>query len=403
MTEDDRLERYAELTIRVGANVAPGQDVHITAFVGQEDFARALAEASYRAGARYVDIWYWDPHSKRARLKHAPEDTLGWTPPWLDVRNDALVERRGASITIAGDPEPNLLADLDMRRVGLDRMPFLPSRVRLVHSEQVNWTIVAYPTEGWARAVFGTNDVERLWTDLARFMRLDQPDPEKAWALHLEELRRRAEELTARRFDGLRYEGPGTDLRVGLLPGSIWRAAGFQTKWGREHAPNLPTEEVFTTPDRNRAEGTLRSTRSLALDGNVVEDLEMDIAGGRIVAVRASAGAGTVEGQIAADEGGARLGEVALVDGASPIGQTGITYLNTLLDENATSHIAYGAGYPHCVEGGSDASPEERTEMGINQSAVHTDFMVGGPEVSIYGIESSATEVPIIRDNDWVL
>lgn len=400
---DKRIKDYAELTVKVGANVAPGQVVHINAHLEHAPFARAIAEASYEAGAKYVDIYYWDVAGKRARLLHADEDTLEWTPPWLDQRNEWLVENRGVSIAIRGDANSDILADLDQKRVAKDRMPDLASRLPLVHSEEVNWTIVAFPTEGWAKTVFGEPDVERLWNDITRFMRLDQPDPVVAWKEHLAMLNVRAEQMNERRFDSMHYLGPGTDLKVGLLPGSTWHAAGFQTKWGRTHAPNLPTEEIFTTPDRTRVEGKIKSTRPLVLTGTVARDLELEMRDGRIVGVKASSGEDAVKGELATDEGAARLGEIALVDGSSPIGQTGVTYMETLLDENATSHIAYGAGYPHCVVGGSEASADERLAMGINRSDVHTDFMVGGPDVEIYGIGSDGSSTPVILGDKWQL
>lgn len=403
MTDDQRIKKYAELTVKVGANVAPGQIVHINAHLEHAPFAQAVAEAAYEAGAKYVDIWYWDVQGKRARLLHAQEETLGWSPPWLDMRNDWLVENRGVSIAIRGDANSDILADLDQKRVALDRMPDLASRLPLVHSEEVNWTIVAFPTKGWAKTVFGEPDIERLWDDITRFMRLDQPDPVAAWTEHLERLDARACQMNERGFDAIRYRGPGTDLTVGLLPASTWHAAGFKTKWGRAHAPNLPTEEIFTTPDRTRVDGKVRATRPLVLTGTVARDLEFEMSGGRIISVKASSGEDAVRGELATDEGAARLGEIALVDGSSPIGQTGVTYLETLLDENATSHIAYGAGYPHCVKGGSEATADERLAMGINRSDIHTDFMVGGPEVEIHGIGLDGSETPIIVGDKWQL
>lgn len=403
MTADKRIQDYAELTVQIGANVAPGQVVQINAHLDHAPFARAVAEASYRAGAKYVDILYWDVYGKRARLLHAAEDTLSWTPPWLDDRNEWLVENRGVSISIRGDANPDLLSDLDQSRVARDRMPDLASRLPLIHSEEVNWTIVAFPTAGWAEAVFGEPDLERLWDDISRFMRLDQPDPVTAWKEHLTKLRERSKQMNERGFDAIHYLGPGTDLKVGLLPNSRWQAAGFETRWGRKHSPNLPTEEIFTTPDRTRAEGKIRSTRPLVLTGTVARDLELELRGGRIVGVTASSGEDAVRGELAADEGAARLGEVALVDGSSPIGQTGVTYFETLLDENATSHIAYGAGYPHCVKGGYEASADERLAMGINRSQVHTDFMVGGEELEIYGLDKDGSSTPVILGDEWQL
>lgn len=397
------LKRYADLVVRVGANVGPGQLVAINALTEHLPFARALTASAYEAGARYVDIWYWDMRAKRERITHAPTETLSWIPPWLEQRFDQLVEAEGAAITIAGDPEPDLLAGLDPQRAGLDRMPIIPGRLRMAVSGRVNWTIAPFPTPAWAATVFGEPDVDRLWGVLSSFLRLDRPDPVAAWEEHRERLVERSRALNERGFDAIHMQGPGTDLRVGLLPGSRWLAASFETRSGRDHIPNLPTEEVFTTPDHRRTEGTVRSTRPLALSGNVIQDLQMRFEGGRAVEVTASAGADVVRAQHSVDEGAARLGEVALVDGSSPIGASGLTFFETLLDENATSHIAYGGGFPHAVEGAEGRSAEEQMDMGLNVSQVHTDFMVGGPEVQVWGVDPDGTRVPIIRDNEWAL
>jgi aminopeptidase len=400
----DKLRRdYATLTVRLGANVAPGQIVAIMAHIEHVDFVRALTEASYEAGARYVDVWYWDAHLKRSRLMNATEDSLDWTPPWLEERYRQLTEERGASIVVSGDPEPDLLADVPPERAGLDSMPRLVSRLEMVNSEQVNWTIVAYPTKAWAEAVFGEPDIERLWGDLSAFMRLDTPDPVAAWEAHLTTLRARAQALNEAGLDLVHFSGPHTDLRVGLIPGSHWQAAGFTTAWGRTHIPNMPTEEVFTTPDMRRTEGVVRATKPLALEGTIVRDLELEFRNGDVVRVDASSGADAIRGQQKADPGAKRLGEVALVDRSSPIGRTGVVYLDTLLDENATSHIAYGAGYANAMEGGKDASESQLDDWGVNRSKVHTDFMIGGPEVNVTGFTKEGEEIPLILDNVWQL
>jgi aminopeptidase len=404
MPVDRKLMRdYAELVIGLGVNLAEGQDLHIQAQVEHADFVRMVTAVAYERGARYVDIWYWDPHGKRFRVLEAPEESLGWAPPWFEQRDDYLIEHRGAHLRVEGDPEPDLLRDVDPRRAGMDTMPVFPSRLRVVGSREVNWSIVPYPTEGWADAVYGEPDVDRLWGELLRFLRMDAPDPEAAWKAHVARLDERKEQLNVRRFDSLHFKGPGTDLVVGLLERSVWSGTDFETKWGRRHLPNMPTEEVFTTPDARRSEGIVRSTRPLALSGSVVRDLEMRFEAGRAAKVTASTGLEIVLGQIAHDEGAAYLGEVALVDGSSPIGQTGRTYFNTLLDENATCHVAIGGAYVHCVEGGEEMSREQLAEIGVNRSSLHTDFMIGGPEVEVWGIDRSGNRMPVIIDDEWRL
>lgn len=403
MDTDERLRRYAELVVKVGAGVTQGQNVNIDAHIEHAPLVRAVAEAAYRAGANYVNVLYWDPQVKRERILHAAEETLSFVPSWMNERNLELVADKGCSISIRGEADPDLFSDLDQKRAALDRMPVVDTRIELVQSEEVNWTIATYPTEGWAKAIYGEPDVERLWGDMLRFMRLDQPDPVAAWEEHLARLVQRAHLLNERRFDRITFEGPGTDLSVGLLPGSVWHAAGFHTKDGRKHVPNMPTEEVFTTPDHRRTEGTVRATRHLATGGTVVRGLEMEFKGGIVVDVKAEAGKEIITGQHDMDPGAVRLGEVALVDGSSPIGQTGVTYLDPLVDENATCHIAYGSGYPMCVEGGFELGLEERSAAGINVSKVHTDFMIGGPEVAVHGHESGGAKVPIIIDDVWQL
>jgi len=266
---------------------------------------------------------------------------------------------------------------------------------RMVNERLVSWTIVPPPNAGWARQVFGKPDVDALWSAVEKAVRLDRADPIAEWRARLDRLDRIASALTERRFDSLRYRGPGTDLMVGLLPSGRWKSGNFQTVFGHRHVPNLPTEEVFTSPDRRRADGKLRSTRPLQVSGTLVRDLELEFREGRIVEVRASSGADLIRGQVAIDDGAARLGEVSLVDGSSEVGKLGLTFYNTLFDENATCHIAYGDGFAFCVDDETDR------EAGLNDSSVHTDFIVGGPEVEIDGREPGGAWVPILRQDEF--
>jgi aminopeptidase len=387
-----RLERYAELTVRFAANVSEGQLVVIQAHVEHAPLVRAVTRAAYRAGARWVGADYRDDHLRRALVELAPEEALTWTPPWTLTRIETLAEEGGALIAIHGDPEPELLADLDGARLGRARPLAYAERWRdIAASGSVSWTIVPGPTPGWAAQVFGEPDEERLWTALERAMRLTDQDPVAAWQRRLEQLSSVAADLNERRFEALHYRGPGTDLTVGLLPSSTWRSAQHTMPRGRSNVVNLPTEEVYTSPDRRRAEGVVRSTRPLSVGGRIVRDLELRLQGGRVVEVRASSGADVVQGQMESDEGARRLGEVALVDGSSGVGKLGLTFFNTLLDENATCHIAYGFGIRTAV------TDERDQEEGLNSAATHVDFMVGGPEVEVDGLEPGGAAVPILR------
>jgi aminopeptidase len=397
------LDRYAELLVRVGVNLAEGQELFVDAFVEHAPLVRAIARAGYIAGATRVDVHYGDKYVDAAMVELGPKEEIERGAPWLIRRAAEIEERRAALISLAGDPAPRLLDDVDPERVAIPRARDLTAeRIRVALADNVRWTIAAYPTEGWAETMLGSPDVDRLWSAVSAAVRLDEDDPGSAWRAHVARLDSRTRALNELGLDAVRFHGAGTDLVVGLLPQSVWRC-GSHSIDGRPFVANMPTEEVFVTPDRSRAEGVVRSTRPLPLNGTVVEGLEVTFREGRIVGVEADASPDVVRNQVAIDEGAARLGEVALVDEGSRVGQTGLTFFNTLFDENAACHIAYGQSAGAVDDDAAALDGDAQEGLGINQSSVHTDFMIGGPEVDVDGLTGDGTAVPLLRNNVWQL
>jgi len=399
---DERIRALARLAVRVGANVQPGQTLAVNGVVEHAPLVRAIAAEAYEAGARYVDVGYSDQHVRRTHIEHASDEALDFSPPWLVERTRGLGEAGGALIAISGNPEPELFADLDGERVGRARMRELAAEALKLTDGLVNWSIVPFPNEGWAQTVFGEPDLERLWQAVETAVRLDEPDPVAAWKEHIAKLQERAAALNERRFDHLRYRGPGTDLTVGLHPVSEWQAA-LDLSRGIEHVANMPTEEVFTAPDARRVEGVVRSTLPLQIQGTIVRDLTVRFEDGRAVDVRASSGEEVMQTHVATDDGSARLGEVALVDSDSRVSKTGLVFYDTLFDENASSHIALGAAILSAVPWASELSADERSGRGVNHSSIHTDFMIGSREVEVDGVHGDGTAVPLLRNGDWQL
>jgi aminopeptidase len=399
MDEVTRTRTLADLAVGFGANVQPGQVVSVTPDIGQEAMARAIAESAYRRGARYVDVQYFDPYVKRARIEHGPEEHLEYVPPWLGGRMRQLGDLHAARIALTGPTAPGLLADLDPERVGRDRLPWLDEVLEVIDAHTTNWTVIPVPSRAWARLVhpeLGEDEAyARLWDEVAHVCRLEEPDPVASWNLRLDALQDAAARLSERRFDALHFEGPGTDLVVGLFRSGRWLAAREETVDGIVHVANLPTEEAFTTPDPARTEGRVRSTKPLVLtDGTIVRGLRVRFEDGRAVELEAEEGAEVLRLHAETDDGGSRLGEVALVDREGRIGPLGTVFYETLLDENAASHIALGGGFDQLI--GDDAERERR-----NVSRIHIDFMIGGDDVDVTGITADGRRVPVLRGGSW--
>jgi aminopeptidase len=396
---DDRFQVLAELAVH-GANLQPGQVVGVGAEIGQEELVRAVAAAAYARGVKYVDVFWFDPLVKRERILNADPATLDYVPPWLGARMAALGDGADATISITGVAARDPLAGVDPALAGRVRLPWVKERGRVVSERLLNWTIVPCPHREWAALVFpdlSPDDAyERLWQELWHILRLDEDDPRRAWDERSEQLKRSATALTERQFDALELRGPGTELRVGLLPSSTWIGGAFATHTGLRHLPNLPTEEVFTTPDPTQTEGHVTSTRPLVLlDGTIVRGLRVRFEGGHAVEVDADENGEALRSQTEADEGAARLGEIALVDRRGRIGPLGTVFYDTLLDENAASHIAFGSGFPFLV----DEADRDR----VNESDTHVDFMVGSPELEVDGVTAEGERVPVLRDGAWQL
>jgi aminopeptidase len=395
---DELLDRYADLIVEVGANVQPGQLVWISAEPRAAPLVRRVAARAYARGARFVDAAYFDPFVKRIRLERAAEDTLDHVPPWTAGALRAIGAEHGVRISITPQVPPGLLAGIDPARAGRDALPSLNETFDVINARTTNWTVVPWPSPEWARLVHPDRDdeaaVAALWELLAYVLRLDEPDPAAAWHERLTQLHEAGRRIDAHRFDALRFEGPGTDFTVGLLPTSRFSSEtrGMQTVDGIIHAPNLPTEEVATTPDPLRADGVVTATKPLDVGGTVVRNLRVRFEDGRAVEIDGE-GAEALRARVAKDEGAARLGEVALVDREGRIGKTGTVFFNTLLDENAASHLALGNAYAISVD-------EEDRER-INKSAIHIDFMVGGDDVDVTGVTADGDQVPVLRGGAW--
>lgn len=412
---DDTLLKYADLIIRVGLNLQPGQRLAILGpltnggvSLDAAPLVRRLTETAYRAGASYVEAIWGDEALQLVRFSHAPRDSFEATSRWL---GPALLDhvRAGDAVLMIYANDPDLLRGRDPEQIAMVQLAnaraFRPFR-DLLAKKATNWTIAAAASAAWARKVFpeAAPDVAlaRLWDAIASLCRLDHPDPAAAWRAHLAALGARKDRLNARPYSALIYTGPGTSLTIGLPDRHVWVGGQRTSGNGILFTSNLPTEEVFTMPHKDRVDGIVSATKAISCGGSLIEHLRLRFSGGRIVEASASAGEQVLRALLATDEGAARLGEIALVPNGSPISKSGLLFYSTLFDENAASHLAVGSAYKFTLSGGEEMSDEDFERAGGNRSVTHVDFMIGSGELDVDGRHADGTTEPVMRSGEWV-
>ncbi|WP_336490567.1 aminopeptidase [Methylobacterium nigriterrae] len=405
----ERLDRLAEVAVRVGLNLQPGQELVMTAPLDALPLSRAITEQAYRAGASLVTTLYADDAATLARFAHAPDAAFDTAAGWLYGGMAEAFRGGAARLAISGD-DPSLLAGQDSDRVARANRArskaYVPA-LELIANFATNWTIVSAATPAWARTVFPdlpeADAVSRLWEAIFSASRVDGPDPVAAWAAHNAGLRARTEALNGHRFAALRFRGPGTDLTVGLADDHEWCGGASTSRSGILCNANIPTEEVFTTPHRARVEGCVASTKPLSYQGTLIDGIRVRFEGGRIVEAEARTGGDVLARVLDTDEGARRLGEVALVPASSAISASGLLFFNTLYDENAASHIALGQAYSKCFrDGGAAFGEADLAERGANRSLIHIDWMIGSDQVDVDGLTAEGRAVPVMRRGEWV-
>ncbi len=376
---DRYLDRLAEVAVRVGLGIAPGQELVMTATLDAVPLARLITAHAYKAGASLVTPLFTDEESTLLRFRYAPEASFDAAPSWLFEGMAQAYRNESARLAITGN-DPSLLSKEDPEKVSrVNRATSKAYRpaLELITRHEINWTIVACATPAWAAAVFPNmspdEGLARLWEAIFAASRADQTDPVAAWKKHDANLHARAGRLNEKRYSALHFRGPGTDLRVGLADGHLWLGGGTTAGNGRYCIPNMPTEEVFTTPHKDRVEGRVTSTKPLSYSGTMIEDISVRFEAGRIVEAHAARGEQVLQRMVETDEGARRLGEVSLVPHSSPIASSGLLFMNTLFDENAACHIALGQAYSTCLKDGDSLTPEQLASRGANKSLIHVD------------------------------
>jgi aminopeptidase len=407
LTLEQKMDNLAEVAVRVGLGLKVGQELVMTASIDALPLARRITEQAYRAGASLVTTLYSDDEAALMRYRLAPNESFDRAAKWLYDGMGTAFKSGAARLAIAG-ANPMLLSNEDPEKVGrANRAVSIAYRpaLELITRHEINWTIVASATPAWAAAMFPDVDPDaaltKLWNAIFKTSRVDSDDPVSAWKTHDATLQKRAAFMNEKRYSALHYRGPGTDFRLGLADDHLWMGGGTIAGNGLYCIPNIPTEEVFTTPHKDRADGTVRASKPLSYQGTMIEGIEVRFEKGRIVQVRATRGQEVLEKLLDTDDGARRLGEVALVPHSSPIAHSGLTFLNTLFDENAASHIALGQAYTSCLRDGDKLSPEELAAKGANDSLIHVDWMIGSGELDIDGITASGAPEPLMRRGEW--
>ncbi|WEZ84779.1 aminopeptidase [Rhizobium sp. 32-5/1] len=402
-----KLEKLAEVAIKVGLQLKRGQDLVITAPIAALQLVRLITKHAYIAGAGLVSTFYSDEETTLARYQHAPDESFDRASDWLYEGMAKAYGNNTARLAISGD-NPMMLASQDPAKVARANkamsIAYKPALEKISNFD-TNWNIVSYPNPAWARQMFPDDAesvaVEKLANAIFAASRVDVADPIAAWAEHNANLARRSGWLNGERFSALHFTGPGTDLTVGLADGHEWHGGASTAKNGITCNPNIPTEEVFTTPHALRVEGHVSSTKPLSHQGTLIDDIQVRFEGGRIVEAKASKGEAVLNKVLDTDEGARRLGEVALVPHSSPISASGILFYNTLFDENASCHIALGQCYSKCFLDGASLSQDQIKAQGGNSSLIHIDWMIGSDKVDIDGLRENGSTVPVMRKGEW--